>query len=85
MVNNLENCENKKCKHRMVWEGNSKQISLKNSNPVFSTYTEKFIKKQEMMFKGWSNLKVLFEEKLSGLQNNKNPTSNICVENKNGL
>ena len=52
MVNNLENCENKKYKHRMVWEGNSKQISLKNSNAVFSTYTEKFIKKQEMMFKG---------------------------------
>ena len=85
MVNNLENCENKKYKHRMFWEVNSKQGSLKNLNPVFSTETEKFIKNKKLCFKGWSNLKVLFEETLLGLQNNKTPPSNICLENKNGL
>lgn len=37
VVNNLENCENKKYKYRMVWEENSKQSSLKNLNPVLST------------------------------------------------
>ena len=53
------------------------------------------------MFKEWSNIKIYFEKKqaenaarskelwrtlkLLGLPNNKTPTSNICLKNKNYL